>query len=71
MFFKIFTTDKGVLEAILRFLAQKRILVDYAPIFQDASGFTQIVRVKCDEKTLTPALRARFKKNFSITKQIL
>jgi len=68
MFFKIFTTDKAVLEAILQFLAQKRILLDYAPILQDAGGFTQIVRVKCDEKTLTSTLRPRFKKNFAITR---
>lgn len=68
MFLKIFTTDKAVLEAILQFLAHKQVLLDYAPIFQDAGGFTQIVRVKCDEKTLTSTLRPRFKKNFAIIK---
>jgi hypothetical protein len=68
MFLKIFTKDKVVLEAILQFLAQKRLLLDYAPIFQETNGFTQIVRVKCDEKALTTTLRSRFKKNFEIIK---
>jgi len=68
MFLKILTSDKVVLEAILQFLAQKRLLLDYAPIFHEPGGFTQIVRVKCDEKVLTATLRARFKKNFAIIK---
>jgi len=68
MFFKLFTQDRIVLEAMIQFLHQRRVLVDYAIPIQEVGGYTQIVRVKCDEKDLRNMLRARFKKNFSITK---
>ena len=68
MFLKIFVNDKIVLEGILQFLNQRRVLLDYAPIFVEAGGFTQIIRVKCDDAALSTMLRPRFKKNFSIIK---
>ena len=68
MLFKIFTRDKNVLDAIIQFLHQKRLLVDYAAHMKEAGGFTQIIRVKCDEKGINAAVRPRFKKNFAILK---
>lgn len=68
MFLKVFVNDKIILEGILQFLNQRRVLLDYAPIFAEAGGFTQIIRVKCDDAALTTMLRPRFKKNFSIIK---
>jgi len=68
MFLKIFVIDKTILDGILQFLNQRRVLLDYAPIFSEAGGFSQIIRVKCDDAALTTMLRPRFKKNFSIIK---
>lgn len=68
MLFKIFTQDRLILDAMIQFLHLRRVLTDYAVPTPASSGFTQIIRVKCDEKTLHSMLRSRFKKNFLITK---
>lgn len=68
MFVKILSHDKDVLDGIVKFLYQKKLLLDYAIVFQEAGNYTQIIRVKCNEKDLLSTLRPRFKKNFSIIK---
>jgi len=68
MFLKIFTTDVDVLVAIVQFLHTRKVLLDYAPPISERSGFTQLVRVKGDEVSITSILRPKFKKNFAIMK---
>lgn len=68
MFVKLFTRDLNVLNAIVQFMHLRKVLLDYSAPIAEQGGFTQLVRFKGDEATLTSLLRPRFKKNFAIIK---
>jgi len=68
MFRKLFTQQSQDLETALKLLYVNKVLLDYAAIIPAPGGFTQIIRVKCDDAALTNILAKRFKKKIKIIK---
>ena len=68
MFRKLFTQQSQDLETALKLLYVNKVLLDYAAIVPERGGFTQIIRVKCDDVALTNILSKRFKKKIKIIK---
>lgn len=68
MFRKLYSEQSRNLEAALKLLFTSKVLLDYAAIFPEAGGFSQIVRVKCDDSTLNNILAKKFKKTVKIIK---
>jgi hypothetical protein len=65
---KIVATDLTLLQAVLSFLQQNKILLDYALPMLEVGRYTQIIRVKCDDTALNGIIQKKFKKQIRILK---
>ena len=68
MYRKLYSQQAQDLDVALRLLHASKVLLDYAPIFPEAGGFSQIVRVKCDDAALSNLISKKFKKKIKIIK---
>jgi len=68
MFRKLQTRDSSLLDIALKVLYRAKVLADYAPPIHENDQFTQVIRVKCDDQTLTNLMRTNFKKRITIIK---
>lgn len=65
---QLLTIDPAQLNAMLRILFRKKILVDYSPITKVRSASSIAINVKCDDAMLTDIIKRNFKKSIIIRK---